>query len=201
MVMRVIGMDTSYKYLNICLLDGDIVVDSLHMECFKQQSEWMIPKLKELMDRHGWVSEDIEAMVITEGPGSYTGIRIAMTVAKVFCSSMNIPLYTLSTLQLYASNREHTAVLMDARGKRAYIGKYHLGKAVMEDTVLPIDELSNVLTEDDFIVGDGSLVGKEDAFEDVAGHFLALRPEWKKVENVNLLVPKYLKDTKEYLVK
>mgnify|MGYP006992194882 CR=1 FL=1 len=57
------------------------------------------------------------------------------------------------------------------------------------------------LTEDDFIVGDGSLVGKEDAFEDVAGHFLALRPEWKKVENVNLLVPKYLKDTKEYLVK
>ena len=89
--MRVIGMDTSYKYLNICLLDGDVVVDSLHMECFKQQSEWMIPKLKELMDRHGWVSEDIEAMVITEGPGSYTGIRIAMTVAKVFCSSMNIP--------------------------------------------------------------------------------------------------------------
>ena len=38
---------------------------------------------------------------------------------------------------------------MDARGKRAYIGKYHLGKAVMEDTVLPIDELANVLTEDD----------------------------------------------------
>ena len=95
--MRVVGMDTSYKYLNICLLEDATVVDSLHMECFKQQSEWMIPKLKELMDKHGWNSEDIDAMVITEGPGSYTGIRIAMTVAKVFCSSMNIPLYTLSS--------------------------------------------------------------------------------------------------------
>ena len=199
--MRVVGMDTSYKYLNICLLDDNKVVDSLHMECFKQQSEWMIPKLKELMDKHGWVSEDIDAMVITEGPGSYTGIRIAMTVAKVFCSSMNIPLYTVSTLQLYASNDDHTVVLMDARGKRAYVGVYHQGVAEQEDCVYPIDELTSICKEGYRIVGDGSLVGKDDCFVDVAAHFVNLRNEWKQVENVNLLVPKYLKDTKEYLVK
>ncbi len=199
--MRVVGMDTSYKYLNICLLEDDKVIDSLHMECFKQQSEWMIPKLKELMDKHGWVSEDIEAMVITDGPGSYTGIRIAMTVAKVFCSSMNIPLYTLSTLQLYASNNEHTAVLMDARGKRAYVGVYHKGIAEQEDNVYAVDELSLICKEGYHIVGDGSLIGLEDYFEDVATHFVELKEQWKLVDNVNLLVPRYLKDTKEYLVK
>lgn len=199
--MRVVGMDTSYKYLNICLLEDDKVVDSLHMECFKQQSEWMIPKLKELMDKHNWVSEDIEAMVITEGPGSYTGIRIAMTVAKVFCSSMHIPLYTVSTLQLYASDMENAVVLMDARGKRAYVGVYHKGIAQQEDSVYPVDELSSICKEGYTIIGDGSLVGKEDNFEDVASHFMNLKDQWKLVENTNLLVPKYLKDTKEYLVK
>ena len=199
--MKVVGMDTSYKYLNIVLMEDDEVVDSVHMECFKQQSEWMIPKLKELMDKHGWASEDIQAMVITEGPGSYTGIRIAMTVAKVFCSSMHIPLYTLSTMQLYAGNQEHTVVLMDARGKRAYVGKYHYGVAEMEDCVLPVSELASVCEEGYHLVGDLSLIGQEDTFENVAKNFVELKPQWKLVEQVNLLVPKYLKDTKEYLVK
>ena len=64
--------------------------------------------------------EDIDSIVITEGPGSYTGVRIAMTIAKVFAATKKIDLYTISTLQLYAGNLNNTLVLLDARGNRVY---------------------------------------------------------------------------------
>lgn len=201
--MKVVGMDTSYKYLNIVLMEDDAVVDSLHMECFKQQSEWMIPKLKQLLDNQKWSTEDIDAMVITDGPGSYTGIRIAMTVAKVFCSSMNIDLYTLSTLQLYAGKGEHTCAIMDARGKRVYVGQYHEGVAEVVDHIETLDQMSEYMEAHPEVnyVGDVALFGKEERFDDVAQNFMELKNEWHKVEQVDLLTPRYLKDTSEYLVK
>ena len=201
--MRTIGIDTSYKYLNICLLEDDSIVDSLHMECFKQQSEWMIPKLEELMKKHNWKSTDIDSMVITEGPGSYTGIRIAMTVAKVFCSSMNIPLYTLGTLQLYAGILEDVCVIMDARSNRVYFARYNGGSIVKDECILEIDELNDYLKEYPCtnLIGDGQIIGMPTSFDDVVNNFMKLKDKWKYVDDIDTLVPKYLKKNEEYMVK
>jgi tRNA threonylcarbamoyladenosine biosynthesis protein TsaB len=78
------------------------------------------------MDAAGLKPMDIDQCVITDGPGSYTGVRIAMTVAKVMCAMRSLPLYTLGTLQLYAG-RETCTVLLDARGKRAYAASFENG--------------------------------------------------------------------------
>ncbi|MDD6466788.1 MAG: tRNA (adenosine(37)-N6)-threonylcarbamoyltransferase complex dimerization subunit type 1 TsaB [Erysipelotrichaceae bacterium] len=201
--MKVVGMDTSYKYLNIVLIENNEVIDSLHMECFKKQSEWMIPKLKMLLDQHGWDSKDIDAMVITDGPGSYTGIRIAMTVAKVFCSSMKIDLYTVSTLQLYAGSDAHTCAIMDARGQRVYVGQYHHGQVEWEDHIETIEQMRAYIQSHPEVtyVGDCGLFEMEERFDDIASHLLELKPYWHKVEQVDYLTPRYLKDTSEYLVK
>ena len=51
------------------------------------------------------------------------------------------------------------------------------------------------------VYGDGHLVGLEDSWPDLAEHFLALKPLWKKAENVHLLTPEYLKPSESYLVK
>jgi universal bacterial protein YeaZ len=201
--MKIVGLDSAYKFLNICLIQDDEVIDSLHLECFKQQSEWMIPKLAEMMRKNNWKSDDVNAVVISEGPGSYTGVRIAMTVAKVFCSSMNIPLYTLGTLQLYAGTKKNVGVLVDARGDRAYFACYDEGKCLQEECVLPIQQLMEYFEKHQVlsVIGDGYLIGLESCFEDVSRNFVDLKEYWKFVENVDALVPKYLKSNEEYLVK
>jgi len=201
--MKVVGLDSAYKFLNICLIQDDKVIDTLHLECFKQQSEWMIPKLAEMMRKNNWKSADVNAVVISDGPGSYTGVRIAMTVAKVFCSSMNIPLYTLGTLQLYAGTKKNVSVLIDARGDRAYFANYNEGKCIQEECVLPIEQLKGYFENQQShnVIGDGYLLGFESSFEDVSENFVALKEYWKLVENVDALVPKYLKSNEEYLVK
>ena len=66
-----------------------------------------------------------------------------MSVAKVLCSSKNIPLSCISTLQLYAGLSEHAYVLLDARSKRAYFAHYHLGKLIGDEIVTTLDEITN----------------------------------------------------------
>ena len=79
--MRTIVMDTSNHYLAIALYEDGLLRASRQLEALKQQSELAIPVLKDLMDGQHWQMKDIDEMVVSLGPGSYTGVRIAMTIA------------------------------------------------------------------------------------------------------------------------
>ena len=100
--MKYVCMDTSHRHLVIALIEDQTVVAGCAIPSWKKQSETIFPKWIELMDQAGWQASQIGALVVSVGPGSYTGVRIAMTIAKVFATTRNVPLYTLSTLQLYA---------------------------------------------------------------------------------------------------
>ena len=138
--MLTLGMDTSNRYLNLALIKDDKLIASLHKECFKHQSEEILPQLDLLLKNNGIKTSDIDSIVITEGPGSYTGIRIAMTLAKVWAKTKKLKLYTLDSLQLIAGKVPTTAVYIDARGHRGYVGIFEEGKAMMADTVFTEDE-------------------------------------------------------------
>ncbi|MBQ2161409.1 MAG: tRNA (adenosine(37)-N6)-threonylcarbamoyltransferase complex dimerization subunit type 1 TsaB [Firmicutes bacterium] len=140
----------------------------------------------------------IEALALSEGPGSYTGVRIGMTMAKVLGSLMNRDVYTLSTLQLYAG-LEDCYVIMDARAKRVYVGRYKDGKPLMEDTIYTNDRMKEIIDSGANVIGDLHLFGQEDRYGDLAQHFADLREFWQKVDNVDLLTPTYLKSSEEYL--
>ena len=134
-------------------------------------------------------------MCITKGPGSYTGVRIAMTIAKVLCQVKGIKLYTISTLRLYAGNHEKTMVIMDARANRAYVGVYDKETCLLEDCAM---ELKDIDTKDYNVILDGSLVGKEDVAPNIPECFLACKNLFEEVENINHLAPEYLKESTAY---
>ena len=193
--MITLCMDTSHTWLVIGLMKDDTVIGKIQEKCWKKQSEELFPKLIELMDSLQLKPEDIDQVVISKGPGSYTGVRIAMTVAKVFCSMRNLPIYTLSTLLLYAGKKD-CRVVMDARGKRVYTALFKNGNLVDKEQVIEISELN---IEDEEVIGDGSLVGKEDKWPDIVENFKELKEEWELCDNVHLVVPEYLKSSESYL--
>ncbi|MEG0240015.1 tRNA (adenosine(37)-N6)-threonylcarbamoyltransferase complex dimerization subunit type 1 TsaB [Anaerorhabdus sp.] len=198
--MITLCMDTSHKHLTLALIQDDKILNKTMTECFKQQSETIFPALIELCDAVNIKPDNIDQVVITSGPGSYTGVRIAMTIAKVLCATKDIPCYTLSTLQLYSGNHDHCCVLLDARGNRAYFARFDQGKEIGTSAAYTIDEIKELITDEE-VLGDGSLLGKEDNYVDLADTFLLLKPYWEKVENIHCLVPEYLKSSDEYLVK
>ena len=156
--MITLCMDTSHIYLSLALIRDDEIIGEVQEECWKHQSEEIFPKLEEILSKLSLKSDDIDQIVITKGPGSYTGVRIAMTIAKVFCSMTNKPLYTLPTMLLYAG-MEDCRVVLDARGKRVYTCAYKNGQAIEEERVEYIADLENTV-RDEKIIGDGQLFGK-----------------------------------------
>ena len=192
-------MDTSHKYLSLSLIQDDKVIGAYQEECFKKQSETIFLVLDELCKKSNVKPLDIDAVVISKGPGSYTGVRIAMSVAKVMCALRNIPLYVLNTLKLYSAGNENTAVILDARGDRAYFGIYNKGKTILKPTVYEISIIKQLLGDND-LIGDCSLLELDDIYPNIANAFLDLKDQWELVENVHLLTPEYLKEASSYMV-
>jgi tRNA threonylcarbamoyladenosine biosynthesis protein TsaB len=197
--MYILGIDTSFNYLVLALIKDDQLIDQVFEKAFKTQSELIFVRINELFERNQLLATDIGGIVITKGPGSYTGIRIAMTIAKVYCSQLNLPLYTLPTLMLYAGIKP-TMVIMDARAQRAYVGIYNTEQEYPEQ-VLPLELVSNLrLSHQDLLLyGDGHLVNETDNFSDVSIHFVLLKNRWELVGQVHELTPDYLKEQQNYV--
>ena len=197
--MKTLCMDTTNKYLVVGLYEDGRLICGRAEESWKRQSETLFPTLIGHMQKAGWESEDLDEVVITDGPGSYTGVRIAMTLAKVLCTQRSLPLYTISSLQLYAGLEKQALALMDARSHRAYVAMLDQGELLQPETVLDLDDIRALVQEKQLrVYGDAHLLGMESCPFDLLANFASLRPFYRPVENVHTLTPRYLKDQSAY---
>lgn len=193
--MLTLCIDTAYKYLTCVLIKDDEIIASYSKECFKRQSEEVFNALGYVFNEANIDRNAIDSICISEGPGSYTGVRIAMTIAKVIGEVLPVDVYTISSLRLYAANKEKCMVIMDARANRVYCGVYDKDEIILDDCALPINELD---LKDYELVGDLSLFGKENDFGNIPEAFLKTKHLWKKIDKIAYLTPKYLKESETY---
>lgn len=191
--MKTLVIDTSHKNLVIGCFEDDHCISSINEVAWKRQSERFFPALNNCMEKAHWKSEDIQQVVLTDGPGSYTGERIAMTFAKVLCTQKPIELYTISTFQMYAG-LDHAMVILDARSNRAYCGICENGQLI-EEGIKNLDEIKNIQNIN--MIGDVHLIEKETQEIDFVDHFMKVKKYWRKVENIHILTPHYLKSKEE----
>jgi len=89
---------------------------------------------------------------------------------------------------------------MDAKAKRCYVGQYCNGKAIKEDDVLFNEDITKMIQNTNKeLIGDLHLFDQEDKYENLADNFLALKDNWQKIDNIDILTPTYLKNKEEYL--
>jgi tRNA threonylcarbamoyladenosine biosynthesis protein TsaB len=196
--MKTLVLDTCHKYIVVGCFEDDQCLSSWNEWAWKQQSERFFEALNTCMDQAGWECDDLDQIVLTEGPGSYTGERIAMTFAKVLCTQKPIDLYTIPTYLIFAGQNSGE-VILDARSNRVYCGTCENGRLVSE-TIKTLDQIKEDKDRGINIMGDTYLIGEENKEIDLAANFIAVKCSWKKVANVHTLTPHYLKN-KEELVK
>lgn len=194
--MLTLCIDTAYKYLTCALIKDDEIVSSYSKECFKRQSEEVFKAIDHVFKNSNYQRKDIDSICISKGPGSYTGVRIAMSIAKTIGEVMPCDVYTISTMRLYAANRPYCMVVMDARANRVYCGIYNEHEIIFNDKAVPINQIDANGYE---LIGDGYLFGKEDNYGDIPKAFLDTKSVWEKVGNIGHLTPEYLKESEEYL--
>ena len=156
--MKTIVMDSANKYLVVALYENQKCLASLQEEGNRKQSEYAIVYLQKFLKM-----SDFDEMVITIGPGSYTGVRVALTIAKTLNATMNIKVKTVSSLKAMAGMKKAISIL-DARSHKLFLGIYNEGKVIVDDCLINIDEFENYQKQytDYEIVGDTHLVGIPD---------------------------------------
>ena len=183
----VLYIDTCNKYMCVGLSKGEKLVYKKQYEAFKRQSEVAALEIDRCLKECDVTARELTKIVVTNGPGSYTGIRIGLTLAKVMSRVLNIELVCLSSLQVMCGLNNKSAII-DARSKRVYYGKYENGVG-SGDCIKYISELD--LNED--YVGDASLLNVEEKEIDIISNMFDLRNS-KVVDDIDSVKAIYLKD-------
>ncbi len=193
--MNSLYIDTSTKYLCIGIAINHKLVYKYQNVAIKMQSELTIPVLKEALNESKLTLHDINEIVVTIGPGSFTGIRIGMCIAKVLASIGKIPLKAISSLNAYA-NKGKKIVILDAKANRVYLGIYNDNVKVIDESVVTIEELKEIISKynDYEVVLDTFLLNMSESEIDVLENMNRISENMQCVKDVDGLVPIYLKD-------
>lgn len=140
-------IDSSNASLILGITKDGKIIDSINESAWQRQSELLVDLLDKLLKKNHISRNDISYVVATKGPGSYTGVRIALTVAKVIAFALSIKLYLISSLESLKDSNVPSICVSNARSKRSYVGIYDGEKTLLEDTIWTNDELLTYLKE------------------------------------------------------
>lgn len=125
----ILNIDTALETASICLAQNGqpIAFSSNHSQ--KDHASWLHPAINKLFTAQKIAIDDVTSIAVSEGPGSYTGLRVGMSTAKGLCYALNKPLITVSTLKMmaFAARNEPTeliAPMIDARRMEVFTAIY-----------------------------------------------------------------------------
>ncbi len=191
-------LDTSNEYLSVGISKDKEIIYSVSFKAWQQQSEFLIPEIIKALNKVNLELKDIKEIVVAKGPGSYTGVRIALTFAKTIGTVAKVDVKAISSLEIQGPYNEKYISVMNARSKRSYIGIYDNGKVILEDQILSNEDVLNLISfykEKKFkVYGDTSYLNlNSDGLEIIDG-LLSYSFNVEKEENILNLKPVYLKD-------
>ena len=138
-------LDSSDKKVIVALLNGGKVVDSIIEENDNHLSEKFLPMIEKVIARNQLQIDNIDTIYVVNGPGSFTGVRVGVTTAKVMAWGLKKRIISISELALLATtsiNKKYIVPYIDARRNAVYAGIYDKNlNSVMADAYISIDDL------------------------------------------------------------
>lgn len=217
MMAKILLIETATKVCSVGISSGGtlLAIQEVHDENYSH-SEKLHMLIQKLMDENGMKFSDLDAVCVSKGPGSFTGLRIGVSTAKGYCFSMEIPLISIDTTkamaaQFYQSNLKEKglfAPMIDARRMEVYNAIYRSDLSLVKELSADILEPATYTEFEVPIVfaGDGMPKWKE-ICQHPQAEFIELYPSVKGMselafekfqkqifENVAYFEPFYLKD-------
>lgn len=193
-------LDSSNVYLSVGIGKDGKVIDKIYYEAWQRQSEMMVTEVDNILKRNNIAKEELDAVVVGIGPGSYTGVRIGVTIAKTIAYALKIKIYAKSSLSLLKDEEKPTICLFNARSGRSYFAVYKGNETIVKDCVKTNEEVLDFIKNNpDFVInGDTYQLGLESGKFDILSN-LAKFNDSELVENVFTLNPVYLKELGKWL--
>ena len=165
--MLILAFETSAKAASVALLENGKLLGESYQNTGLTHSQTLLPMAQDLLKSCGYTPQQVEAVAVAAGPGSFTGIRIGVAAAKGFGWGKELPCYGVSTLEAMALSLGaydgYVVPVMDARRSQVYTATFAVRAGsltrTVEDRAISLEELGNELKNCEkpvFLVGDGS---------------------------------------------
>ncbi len=165
--MLILAFETSAKAASVALMDDQKLLGETYQNTGLTHSQTLMVMAEDLLKQCGKTVEDVTAVAVAEGPGSFTGVRIGVAAAKGFAWGKEIPCYGISTLEAMAESlgvwQGYVCAVMDARRSQVYNGLFYAEDGKLErhseDRAIALEDLAVELEHLDgpvYLVGDGS---------------------------------------------
>jgi tRNA threonylcarbamoyladenosine biosynthesis protein TsaB len=146
----ILNIDTSMSTAGVCLAKEGSVMALAESQDQKNHSSWLHPAVARLLSETRLRPRDLQAVAVTAGPGSYTGLRVGMAAAKGFCYALGIPLIAENTLNMMAfAGRDQLpeadllCPMIDARRMEVFTAVYgRKGEVLLPAKAMIIDQNS-----------------------------------------------------------
>ena len=120
-----LALDTATRQAGLALYDGQMVRAETTWQAGRYHTEWLAPAIHDALGRIRATVEDLSAVAVTVGPGSFTGLRVAMSLAKGIAAARELPIIGIETLDVTAYSHVESgfalcATLAAGRGRHAY---------------------------------------------------------------------------------
>lgn len=152
-MIRILCIETSLDYCSVSIIEDGKVIDSENINIKKSHSEFILILIKDLLKRIKISLNQLSAIAVSKGPGSYTGLRIGVSTAKGLCFSLDLPLLSVNSLDLmiYDVKKKNLVEsgsllcpMIDARRMEVYT------KIVKDDLIIIKDTHAKILSNNSF---------------------------------------------------
>lgn len=125
--MRILLIDTTTSNIIVSIIENNKILFEYNDKILSDMSAKILPIIKEGLDSLKWQLRDIDKIFVVNGPGSFTGIRVGVTVAKTIAWALKKDIIPLSSLELMATtltNKKYIVPMIDARRGNIFSGIY-----------------------------------------------------------------------------
>ena len=201
--MITLFIDTSTTTLTVALIKEGIVLEESTVSS-SEHSKYTMPEIEKLFKNNNVDPKSVNKIMVTNGPGSFTGIRIGITIAKVYSWSLNIPITTITSLEamsLSSETAKYHVPAIDARRGYVFAAIYDQNnRQILKPQHIKIEDLKQEMASlDDYVVitNDEYLDEDFDNIEAYNPNLLKIVNNYKDKEPINphAINPDYLKLT------
>ena len=146
--MKILGIDSSGMVASVAIVQDDVIIAEYTMNHKKTHSETLLPMIDEIVKTSETKLEELDAIAIAAGPGSFTGLRIGAATAKGLAMAVDKPIIPIKTCEGLAYNmwgaEGLVCPIIDARRNQVYTGLYRVKgnvEVILEQQPMDIHEL------------------------------------------------------------
>lgn len=144
---RILAIETSLRNGSVALtLDGNVIASKV-LPSDMRSAQSLAPAVKEILSDHGWKPTELNGVGVTIGPGSFTGVRVGVTFAKVFCYVVHAPVIGLTTLEVLAHQAATADGVLDVVLDAQRADLFHQRFQISSQAATPITEPRLVASE------------------------------------------------------